>query len=993
MAIAESAALAITVAMTLGSIVTQAKGKGKGKNDNPEVGYRYWGDAMFAVATVPLYTAAVWVNRIYYSGEEYLYHEHNVPGQYGETYHIKDMKQVNAFKTTAFVLANSPQYPIWQDKIYEEKFGKQMNAAVTFAIDQMAEKQVVPQEVKAVEKKADLQHERQYVTHDNGVVMLYGHQIFMGTNTSTIPSFQAIITSIPSSVLFLNPYMRDYNENNGVHLYNQMLVRARLTIDMSWVYSVNPVVIVTDLLLDQHTPDEIDWESCADAASHLITRYPYMWFSTTVSHVKSKDAIQKLLTSAKLRQFRTRRGKIGLFVLGNHVNIGLGCPDIGTIDIKKHVEKFSFTRQTTQNADIVNEMRGEYIAARTKVDIVEVPEGTTDEDRAAMIKADRVYEHHFQEADMHTVNPGNIILTGIRKSQSQDISFLAWPDDAKAYLWDVMSQKDRAFMSGTITGSYWLAQFMVGNNCHIFSAEKDFNGNDLLQFNKVFYITERSFDGYPAETVTLNVEEAFEWYGKFNPCLRRTVEGIAEAEPITYPWDGSPYTDFEGQPALPTEPTVIKPPKDDKPVIQPPKPIVSATAVTPMYVLLGSADAGGVPAMYHVITDSIPSLSSMTTYMASGCGASDFAIEEDPVVDSAGPFPVLATLDEGVAFNAMKPGFVHGAEINATVLCPQTKLHTDEALASLRSMAFNLSGTPQAFFSYEDEVTANYVMFSDATTATRSGDAFCMRAISIESFYSGKDVKVRLRGLYSTDVPAHMTFAKGSIIAILPATNGKTQFGYTPIPVPDFDPMGMHKINVDAFYKTLITVGSETTPWNKGFCAKYNAPHTVHLDSPKPTIYAASSMDNWVPSTRCAFVEDGSSQFSFIISAPDFTSLRENPALGGLEVGGTSALTLYKDLSRIPLLKYGTQSNSGIADIKLKITVKNSEGIALHSENIVSNATMPTFTLNRMGISNLTPGTILKTEFTLYYELTSQVSEETIALKPTTVDGPDIILA
>lgn len=966
------------------SLISGSKKSKKG-DDDPAVGYRYWADAMFAVATLPMRTTAAWVNRVYQQGEEYTEHKHNKRGNYGEYQKMTVNTHVNTFVTTGFWLDASWISHLAPDGGFRDVFSEWQYAApqqrkiVLCSHKSQAQSVRSYMDMEAVEKNAHKVFEREFPTHDNGVLMVYGSQVYMGLNSATLQSYTPVVTVLPGSILYLAAHIDWANPDTEV--YNSYLVRTRLTQDLAWVYSVNPVCIVTDLLIE-HTPFEaIDWKRCAAAAVELITKYPYMWFSMTISQLKMREALQKVLTAAKLYVYRTRVGKLAVGVTGTSaVYDGVDTCGVGSIDLKRDVTTFSLSKNATATADIVNEMRGEYQAAR----ITSTPPPT----EMHLRPGDRVNEGHMLPADMHVLNAGNIVLTGVRKQQTQDLSFLAWPDDAHHYLWDAMTQQSRAYLSGSVTGSFWLAQFPVGAGVHLYTTERHATTNEqFLTFNKKFRVTERSFDGYPSETVTLNLEEAPEWQGKFDPCVKRVLDGPVPLDPPKYPWaGGDPWQDFDGSPILPDQPAPNNPPGTGDVGHTPPPPPVELVKI-PFFLFATSADLLSVPAMVGITSNVVPRMDSYETFITADCQPDTPALEPEPIFEDNGPFPMVAYLDEDVAFPNMYPGLISGKEINTTIMCPPIEAYRVHATDEIAEMTVNFGAQPHLMYNAEEPLFQNYILFSKATAANPHGNAVCCRAQSISTALEGTAIKVRIRGLIAVDSPTNLSFSKGDAIAILPIANAKTAYNFSHMPMPDFYPLVRNRVNTTVYFRTLLRALGEKQPWAEGYCDDYIV-DGHHLKAKPATVYGFTGSD--APSSEAVFLDSANDAVTFIVSAADYITLRENPSVPGIYVGGTSSLGIMSPVRELKMYKQHKAVQSGISDVKITAVFKDKvSGATLLTEELTSHATMPSFVLANADITSKH----LTTEFHVKYMLTSLASDEPIQLDTAVSPGPDVIIA
>ena len=251
------------------------------------------------------------------------------------------------------------------------------------------------------------------------------------------------------------------------------------------------------------------------------------------------------MTRAKISQKRMPDGTIGLKLIGEIPENGPAAFTV--IDAMSELKEFSFSKDSNDEADVLNELRGEYSAARYSLN-------NTD-------SAD--YEGHMLGADMHVINTGNIVLTGVRKQQTQDLDFLSWPDDAKAYLWEVLSRAERPYLTGSITGGMAFTKYAVGDCLRIKVKDPGLG----MVFDRVFEVHETTIAGYPSEEVTLEVKESAAWYGLLEECVEDGEE--PNAAPAGG-WD-------TGQLPVPKRETI---------------------ATLPMVIMMGSTHLSGAPAAY-----------------------------------------------------------------------------------------------------------------------------------------------------------------------------------------------------------------------------------------------------------------------------------------------------------------------------------------------------------------------------------------------------------
>ncbi len=892
------------IAMCMVSLLMMQKQKKnkKGVDDNPEVGYRYWGDAMSALATLSPRTSAVWFNRVFQQGEEYTEHWH-MPGAnaIGERHNIGG-HGVNTIGTTAFRANHSAN---WEN----ESILRRLCQGPYFT------------------RYAG--ENPQYPTHYPGVAMIFINQGYMGLNAATLQPYIGVISSIPGTISYLKDAGPEYAND-------ALWVRWRETLDLSWTIGINPVAIVADILMDQHPKEKINWASFAYVGKKLIEEMPYMWFSCAMGPQTQQEAAQYIMTRAKIAQKRMPDGTIGLKLIGEMPSNGPAAFTV--IDAMRDFKEFSFSKDSNDEADVLNELRGEYSAARYNL------ENTASAD----------YEGHMLGADMHVVNTGNIVLTGVRKQQTQDLDFLSWPDDAKAYLWEVLSRSERPYLKGSITGGMFFSKFSVGDCLRIKVIDQGLG----MVFDRVFEVQETSIAGYPNEEVTLEVEESSAWYGILEECVD------AGEVPNSNPeggWD-------TGQDPLPKR---------------------QILATIPMIVMMGSPHLCGAPAAYLTTSGVLEDQAHATTFLVADCQPDSPSLEEDEIGSEASPFPLHAILTEPITLKAGYPGFVSGKEIVARVWTPEGVTSLRPVWDTLGQNCINFSGTQSVMFSGSNGVTANYIFFSEATMTNPSGRAVCMRAISIVPYEVDNEIYVRIQGLYLTDGPQELVLPRGSVIAILAQSTAMSQYEWSPMPLPAMFGQTAQVGGARFPLRTIVGNSREDIPWSQGYCATYQLDDTW-MRTPTPVIYGAnSSTPPHLPSTDAIYIASLSDRITFLISAADLTNIKENKELYGISMAYTADLDMSTVLYDTEISKQAESRNSGISYINVTLTLKHAAGATILERALTQNRVNHTTSLAELGVA-VGSGAILATEFTIYYKLRTQALEEPTNLRSITVAGPRI---
>lgn len=891
---------AIMITMCMVSLLMMQKSKKKKGDDNPDVGYRYWGDAMSALATLSPRTSAVWFNRVFQQGEEYTQHFHMpTANYYGEQYNIGSLP-VNTLMTTAF---RSDISSDWE------------------AEDMLRRTCRVPRFTRVYGQNP------QFPSHYPGVAIMCYNQAFMGLNAATLQSYVGIVSSIPGTVAYLRSVGPEYDNE-------ALWVRWRNTVDLSWTVGINPVAIVADILLDQMPKDKINWASFAHAGKKLITEYPYMWFSVAMGPRTQQEAVQYILTRAKLAQKRMPDGTIGLRLLGEVPENGPAA--FAVIDAMRDFSEFSFSKASTDEADVINELRGEYSAARYSTD-------NTDNAQ---------FEGHLLGADMHVMNTGNIVLTGVRKQQTQDLDFLSWPDDARAYLWEVLARHERPYLEGSVSGGMFLSKYGIGDNIRIKVMEEGIQ----MVFDRVFEIQEMSVSAYPSETVSLEVRESSAWYGLFEEC-------VEDQEPNKNPNDGWD----SGQ----------------EPV---PEPVLMATV--PTIIMCGSPHSFGSPAAYAITSGVIEDLGAAQTFLVADCADDSPAMEDEPVISESGVFPLMCVLAQDVTINSEYPGLITGTEIVAEVWTPKVD-STRPTWNTIDKNCHNFAGTMALLFDGAEGATANYVMFSNATLDSPSGLSVLTRAITIYPYKEDERIFVRIQGLYATDGKVNITCKKGSVIAVLPPSNALTDYFWSPAPVPasmgHTEQLGGMQYNL----RTTLATSRITQKWAEGFCGEYQL-DDYWLQTPQPTVYLANLTEPpHLPSRDSVFTGATSNTLIAYINAADLTDIQEDSDLYGIPAAYTAGLDMRTTLSESSITPEAESSPTAIAYMTVVMTLKNSSGTVLRSVELQRDKAAYRFSLAALGISFPADKKVL-TEFTVTYNLRSIMLDSRTTLRPTTVKGPVI---
>lgn len=955
--------VAMMLAMVVLSLVFQVvkKKKMKGMDDNPEVGYRYWGDAMHACAYYSDRTASMWCSRVFRQGEEFNAHTHMPYASYfGERYNI-GAHGTDTHVTTAFTVPFDAIFTDWE------------NDDILYRTNR------APKYTRAGGGNP------QYPAHYPGVAMVYTNQGYMGLNAATLSTYMSVWNTIPGTVYYLLQLGGAYGNSN-------LWVRWRKTIDLSWTIGINPVCIVADLLLDQKFKDDIDWESFAYAGKKLVEESPYMWFSMALGQQSQETVIQDVLSKARLALRTLPNGKIGLKLIGElPANGPLSFP---IIDALNDLSDFTISKASIDAADVINEVRGTYLAARFDVEqdfakyvlpadkyeeylqwerdnagsLIGKPldeklrlfpgmsQSAKDYLAASSKTAEtQQFEGHMLEADAHAINVGNIILTGIRKQQTQDVSFLSWPDDARAYLGDVIARADKPYIMGTATGGMKLSNTGVGDCLRIVVRDMDIG----VAMDRVFEVIETTISGFPSEEVTLELKENHAWYDLLNPMGNYDGEG--------------PNNGGGGDWDTGLDPT----------------PVPTGLFSVEMFALSCSQYLIGVPVLATSVSKACASMEAARTYAVQSCSADAALMDdaEDTLTTEQQDFPLNCELLEPLTIPQHAPGLVYTDEIVARVVIPECG-DVANILPEVQKLCISFAGSASQLFSPELG-SVNYALFSAATLASPSGAAVLCRVLSMQHYVSGEDIFVRMQGVYVCDVPTTLEIPAGGIVAILPQSNTYSSYEFSAAPLPAFYARAAAQLSTGDFHiRTVIADITKATEWKFSYCGKYSADDRW-LKTPMPRVYGVNQSELCQPSKDAVFVSSGTDKITFWLDVMDITRIKSDKSNMGLPNVQRGAFDSTTTTGTMPIDLDDNSAETAVKNLNVTLYVRNAGGSVVSQKAFVLAKTRPTVTLQSLGLT-YTPGVVYSTEFTISYVCDTDLLDGTLELQPITVEGPKI---
>lgn len=885
--------IALVIATVIITVITMMKQKKNAKKtEDPDVGYRYWGDAMFALAYLSHRMSVSWVNRVFRPGEESDLHV-NIPyanfwggwwniGQHGVDSHV----------TTGY----TRNLPAGNDLEWgDDDMFLRTNAIPVFT-------------------RGSWQNP-QFPTHNLGVVCIYTNQGYMGLNTAVLSSYFGICTAVPGTIYYLMRQGAGYASPT-------FWVRYRNTIDLAWTVCVNPITIIADLLLDQHKYEDINWLNFAETGKRLVVKYPYMWFAMTMTQLTQESAIKDVLTKSKLSLYRDGEGLICAKIHGSSPSPDIGI--FGVIDAVRDLADFAISRTSPDEAGVMNELRGTYLAARFDIESdfekLALPVNMHDDyaaweaanaeelkdlslteklkkypgyaDETTYLEVQQnaglhaSLEGHYLSADVHAVNVGNIVHTGIRRQATHNLDFLSWPDDARHYLEEVLTRYEKPYMRATVSGTMKLEQYVVGDYVRLQVNDP----SDGTVIDTVFVVEQKTVAPFDEEIVSLQMTESHEWYDVLNP-----------GDPTDKP-NVMPDVDWNS---------------GQKPV-KPPLGIYSI----PMYFCTLSPAHRGVVSGVTCVSKVHPLLEVATTFLVDSCELAELD-EENIVASDATNFALTCELLEPVTLKADYPCLFDRVEYNLRLLLPASA-DPDAVMRYVESVCQSFVGTPYQLFDGTAEKT-NYVIFSTANKSNYSGVGFVTRAVGLFPYMLNKTIYIRITGLYSIEDSVDQTFSIGDIVHILAKSTTASDYGYSPIPMPANYGITTPLINNTMSLKAVVATNQNAVDWRYAHCAEYLI--TDHWFNKTTAVLYGVKRDGLEEiSTEPLTISLSASELPLWLALPEYMKTTSNPDLLGLSQPSSSGFNLQTANNEAIIVADSTTRKTALADVEVTVSVKYGNG-------------------------------------------------------------------
>lgn len=959
-----TAMLVTSVIMAAFSLLGGKSKKGKKGDDDPVVGSRYWGDAMDAHAYVSPRTAAVWTNRMFSGSEESFLFSHAPYATFpDDRYNIGD-DRVNTARTTAFSVPFDATFTNWDAVPQIHKFNK------------------IPTFTRGGGNTP------KYPIHAPGVLTTAVNQAFMGFNAATFPSLVPVLSAIPGTVFHLMTAGPGY----GDMVY---WIRWRKTIDLGDTIGINPVAIIADLLLDQNKLEDINWESFAYTGKKLIEQHPYMWFHMAMGVRNHKDAVKDVMDKARVALKQEADGRIGLKLTGEIPAAGPAAFTV--LDALTDLSEFSITMPSIDEAEVINEVRATFLAARFALES-DVAKAVLPADQYAnylqweaehaselqhLDAAERLknfpwfansevayqeasgkigqyqqFEGHLLEADAHAVNTGNIVLTGVRRQESYNLDFLAWPDDAKAYLEEVLVRSERPYAKGSVTGGMWLSDYTVGDIVRL-SIRDDSAG---VQFDKVFEVVEVTIGAYGEENVRLDLKENHTWYDALTPDPDGGDPDVTDPTLPDHEWGNEP------------EPT---------------DPVIEVFSIK-TYMHASSLLLRGFPVAHIEGGKESISLRQLEYYLVPSCAPDVPRDPDDMLAAETIDFGLNAKIITPFTLTKTAPGSLGDVTLEAMVLASQFAVLND-VKAVVAGMATDFSGTSPLLHDTA-YVGHNYFMLSTATEAEPAGVSALFRATSITTFELDEALYLRIAGVYAVDIEANIDFPIGSILTLLPKTSAVSAYAYGPVPSNAMYPLTPQATIDPLLVRTVPRTSAAEIPWNMCACAEYDLP-SFWLTTPSFDVAGTNTADEFSAGSGDTIIAHTLDDvLAVMFSAPDVTNLAVDTTLMGVTRAYRShGLDLDTTPSAASLLAtaVGPDMKSGITRLRTELRVyHNSTLVAVVTDN--TDGLMKRFSLRQLGL-NPAAGTVYTTSVTAHFALDSAALESALDLEPVTIEGPRVV--
>lgn len=977
-----AAMIATSIAMMAMSLIMGKKSKGKDSNQDPIIGKRYWSDNIEAFAYYSPRTAKLWYNQMFLNQEEFFEVNYiNMAEDYGDSFNIGS-QPVN----TGMVNGFSIPYP-----------GAGMPIDYFADIEELGRLCKIPHFTRGAGANP------RSPAHLPGVAALYINQGFMGLNAATVGSYRAVITALPGTVYMLMSQGADYADEG-------LWTRYRETVDCGLTLALNPMTIILDVLLDRYSYDEIDFLSAADVGKRLITEYPYMWFAIAQPPQKYKELLQDLSRKSKINMRRTADGKIGFRLYGETPPGGIET--VPVIDVVRDVIEVSIEKPSIENADVINEARATYLAARYDADgytvFTSTQEGIAAGEllntaRASFVVAKAAYdaavlahpgdpghpdvvlaldnknaaelaqanqessysaaaesyavaqssqEGHYLQAGVFAVNAANIVLTGVRRQKTYNLDYLNWPDDAKAYIEEALILYENALNTGSITTTFAFNELEVGS---LFKLQI-VDSASSLEYRFIAEVAEKTIMAYGDEKMKVTFKESGKWYGVLT-----------------------------GEPNTSTDPGIINgvPSDYSGPVLLPVwaintqlSPLTRGFPVAAFACQLNSVALDAVS--YYLVTDCVNSAKEPANFLT----------------QEGGSFTLLGILQHEYSIPDSEPGYL-GSDTLTLDIPYNNSVDRTAILMFLNQRADIYGGVIDRFF-MPDYAPDNYIILTKASSLDPTNDAgqgFYIRAANISVTDTGGQILVTLGGLYTCDVSyIGANFEIGDYVTILPETNQNYGYGFTSAPVPasvgHTNQMGSQSFKARAVPASGLT----ELAWASCSCSLY-AGDDAWLTACKAMAYGQNLVRPSFADPFSRLYAVAGEDLDIWVNILDFRVLTEDPALlnitrafpgagPDLDIGAADTETANTTIG----------STTGAAQANVVLTFKNkSTGVVLRTMTLLGERCRV-----RIRPEDITagfgPGSEITTQISLGYTITANSAlDQTTQLQSVTFNGPEII--
>lgn len=1012
----------------LAMMVLQAikdKGKGKG-DDDPTVGKRYWSDNIIAYGTYGPATAQLWCNQIFVNSEV-IFHTDYLPDTYdayqentgeieyntGPDDYVEDHEDGGSEEVSwtpgASGVVNDSDGNFAAGIFDIGKTNTNTGCVPGFTIP-YPEGGVDPNFFDTYSVTNTCNTLVKFSRGDGtspevastypGVSLLYVNQGYMGLNTAYVGNYRAIWSTMPGSAYILRSQGESYASES-------IWCRYRRTADCGLTLSLNPMVILTDILMDRYDPEEIDWLNAAEIGKRLINDKPYMWFSMAYAPQKYVDVVQDIAKKASIAIYRAPSGKVAFRLIGQDPPGGIDM--IPVIDVVDQGFEVTINKPSAENAKIVNEGKATYLAARyceetfepykiTEVGQAELSEvanaelavsdaklkvsTATTEAEEAQAKAElaaaetqytklnsqyfttkddymaeeSIKDGHFLKAGVHSVNTAAMVLTGIRSIDTYNLDFLNWPDDARAYMEDSMLLYEHPLAEGNLQTSFAFNYIGVGD---IFKLvlEEEVGGFD---YQCIVEVGSKRILGFGDEKVEFSYKESGRYFG------------MAVGDPNT----ASKPDIIDGVPQNP--------------------PHYSKLPVWTMGALL-SPMTRGFPIIAFNSNENSPALDGVTYYLTTDC-MGGVKQADSQVAQESGYFPSVGSIVSIGANLAQENRDVHGPSYLhhhfITAEFPGEFKAPPETLAAILESKTGAYGGISDVFHTEDVMGENYFLLikGNANTGYSCGPGYLFRAMNMQVSHDDTAAYVSIEGIYAADfaVP-DLTFEEGDQVVILPRTNQMFSYGYNAVPIPaSFGHTSVAGSQTFAVKSVPVYNGDERD-WDACICNTMPLSMYWH-QTPEFEVFGVNRTVPDFSDPKSVVYADLEDLIDIWIAPPDLRQMvtdRDMLSISRVVHGGGPEVDIaFMDTSTY---KSSKESEGGVAyaTVIIEFYHKGTDTL-LYSEELTANKWHTTMKPSEVFPAFMN-GAAIEVRVTVSYELPANGSlDQTTTLLPRTIVGPEI---